>query len=703
LKESGCKSLYPPQEEALREGVLEGKNLVLAIPTAAGKTLIAEICMVKNILEKKGRCLYVVPLRALASEKCEEFKKKYAPLGISVGLATGEYDIPGNRLGRYDILIATSEKVDSLLRLRTQWLSESLSVVVLDEIHYIHDPGRGPTLEIVAARLRQVNPSLQVIALSATINNGRELAAWLDAAFVSSDWRPVPLSEGVFHMNKIIYSDHTTRSLVAAKGEPLPALVNDTIEDGGQVLVFVNSRRSTQAVARALSPHVGKSTTAEQREKLKKLAREAATALSEPTHLCSELAKAIGCGVAFHHAGLHYEQRKIVEDAFRKNLIKVICATPTLAAGMNLPARRVVIRDWLRYQSGSGMKPIPVFEYKQFAGRAGRPGYDPRGEAILIAKKDGDRERLLEEYIRADSEPIRSQLGKEGALASHILASIASGYASTMSELMSFFSLTFFAVRQDVSSLTYRIETVLQFLADEEMIAFDGEGEQIRFFPTALGTLTSRLYLDPISGIILKRGFLRLGMQAPAPEQILHLICCCPDMSVLSVGRADGEALRDEAIARAGEFLTPLDEDTEFIPETRFIQALRTAHMLDEWIEETQEDHLCQGYGVGPGDVRRFIDAAEWLLYSMEQLAGLNGMLQTRHLLKNLRQRVNYGIKEELLDLVNLKGIGRVRARSLALKGYGTLSAIRDASLKELSAVPLIGPRIAESLKKQVE
>lgn len=701
LKERGYKSLYPPQEEALKSGVLDGKNLVLAVPTAAGKTLVAELCMVKNVLEKRGRCLYVVPLRALASEKYEDFKQKYAPLGISVGMATGEYDMPGNRLGRYDILIATSEKVDSLLRLRTHWLAESLSVAVLDEIHYIHDPDRGPTLEIVAARLRQVNPSLQVLALSATIGNGRELAAWLDAALVSSDWRPVPLAEGVFYMNKIVYSDHTTRSLVAARGEPLPALVNDVLEEGGQALVFVNSRRSTQAVARTLSAHVSERATPEQQTKLKKLSREVAAVLSEPTHLCEELGAAIGCGVAFHHAGLHQDQRKMVEDAFRENLIKVICATPTLAAGVNLPARRVVVRDWLRYQSGKGMRPIPVFEYKQFAGRAGRPGYDSLGEAILIAKKNEELDKLFHDYIHAGIEPLQSQLGREGALASHILASIASDYASTVSELLDFFSLTFFAVRRDVSSLAHTIETVLQFLMDEEMIASEGSGKRTRFFPTAFGSLVSRLYLDPVSGIVLKHGLLRLGARAPKAEQILHLVCCCPDMGVLSVGRAEEERLRNDAIVRARDFLVPPAGDAE-IPETRFIQALLTAHMLGDWIEETQEDHVCGAYGVGPGDIRRFVDAAEWLLYGAEQLAGLTGMAQTRRFLRDLRRRVIYGIKEELLDLVSLKGIGRVRARSLFLSGYGTLAKIGKASLKDLSAVPYIGTRIAESVKKQV-
>jgi len=198
LLEAGYASLYPPQAEAVRSGMLKGKNLLMAVPTAAGKTLVAELCMVKSILDADGRCLYVVPLRALATEKYEEFKKRWAPLGISVGVATGEYDSPGARLARHQILVATSEKVDSLLRMRARWLAESLTVAVMDEVHYLHDPGRGPTLEFVIARLLQVNPGLQILALSATVRNAREVAAWLNAALVSSDWRPVPLLEGVY-------------------------------------------------------------------------------------------------------------------------------------------------------------------------------------------------------------------------------------------------------------------------------------------------------------------------------------------------------------------------------------------------------------------------------------------------------------------------------------------------------------------------
>lgn len=708
LVAGGYDSFYPPQEEALRSGALVGRNLVLAIPTAAGKTLIAEICMVKSILEKGGRCLYIVPLRALASEKYEDLKKKYGPLGISTGIATGEYDMPGSKLAKFDILIATSEKVDSLLRLRTRWLAESLRVVVLDEVHYIHDPSRGPTLEIIAARLRQLNPSLQMLALSATISNGRELARWLDASLVSSGWRPVPLLEGVYWGNKIYYADHTSRSLVAGRHTPVEALVNDTIDEGGQALVFVSSRRSTIAAARALGPHVRLKLSPAEKKELSKIAEEAAGVLTEPTHICVQLAEAIRHGVAFHHAGLHSEQRRLVERAFRNNLVKAICATPTLAAGVNLPARRVVIRDWQRYEMGRGMLPIPVFEYKQFAGRAGRPGYDTEGEAILVAKKERDREFLFEEYVQAGTEPLRSRLGTGGALASHVLASVASGYAGSIDEMMKFLSLTFFALQEEVESLTHIVEKIMQFLLAEKMISSGGPvrpdflpHHAAPLYPTSFGAMISQLYLDPRSGIILRDGLGAAAGAVPAPDALFHLICCCPDMDLITFGKGDYEPLLQEAdSARHTLLITPPERATE-AEEYRHLQALYTVRMIRAWITETSEEDITEEFGIGTGDLRRVTESADWLLYSAERIAGLVGADQIHPLIRELRRRVLYGIKDELLELVSLKGIGRVRARNLFRKGYRTLADIKAASVKKLSAVPTIGGRIAAGIKKQ--
>jgi len=365
LRKSGITKLYPPQSDAIKKGALNGKNLVLAVPTAAGKTLVSELCMLKSVLKEGGKCLYIVPLRALASEKYEEFKEKYGPLGVKVGLSTGDLDTVDPRLAHYDILIATSEKVDSLLRHRAKWLADIISVVVLDEIHLINDPGRGPTLEILTARLRQVKPELQALALSATIKNADEIAEWLGAELVKSDWRPVPLKKGVYYREKIKFNDGSKRAVRVKVEEDLGALAIDTVREDGQALVFVNTRRSAQAAAMLLARHVKGALSPTEREQLAAVAKTIEGALGESTRTCRQLADCVRQGVAFHHAGLHHVQRKAVEDAFKQNLIKVICATPTLAAGINLPSRRTIIRDYRRYVEPYGLQLIPVLEFHQ--------------------------------------------------------------------------------------------------------------------------------------------------------------------------------------------------------------------------------------------------------------------------------------------------------------------------------------------------
>src|SRR5213593_343648 len=253
LEGQGITQLYPPQEQAMGPA-LAGKNLVLAIPTASGKSLIAYLAILKSVL-KGGKALYIVPLRALASEKHEDLKA-FEPLGVRVGLTMGDYDRIDPTLEKFDVIIATSERADSLLRHRIGWL-KSLTVVVADEVHLMNDGDRGPTLEVTLAKLRQVNPSAQVIALSATIGNSEEIAAWLQAEHVTSEWRPVPLRTGVVFDRKIKYSDDAEEA-VKSDAEELAALVDDVIAGGGQALVFVNTRRATEGLAKKLVSTVKK-------------------------------------------------------------------------------------------------------------------------------------------------------------------------------------------------------------------------------------------------------------------------------------------------------------------------------------------------------------------------------------------------------------------------------------------------------------
>ena len=193
---SEIKELRPAQKKAVKAGLLEGRNVLVCTPTASGKTLIAELAAMKAVLEQKKKAVYIVPLKALATEKYRDFKRKYEKVA-RIALSIGNLDASDPYLAEYDVIITTSEKLDSLLRHHSPWLI-NVGVVIIDEIHLLNDPGRGPTLEILITLLRRVLKSLQIIGLSATIGNPEELAEWLGARLVEDDWRPVKLKKGVY-------------------------------------------------------------------------------------------------------------------------------------------------------------------------------------------------------------------------------------------------------------------------------------------------------------------------------------------------------------------------------------------------------------------------------------------------------------------------------------------------------------------------
>ena len=186
----------PSQEKSIKAGLLERKNLLVCTPTASGKTLIAELGMVKSILEGKGKAIYIVPLKALANEKFKDFKKRYGNY-LRIALSIGDLDSADSYLESYDLIVCTAEKLDSLIRHHAPWLRR-VATVIVDEVHLMNDPGRGPTLEILMTVLRELLKDVQVIALSATIGNPEELSEWLNANLVIDSWRPVELKKGTY-------------------------------------------------------------------------------------------------------------------------------------------------------------------------------------------------------------------------------------------------------------------------------------------------------------------------------------------------------------------------------------------------------------------------------------------------------------------------------------------------------------------------
>jgi len=201
LQKRGFEELRPSQEKSIKAGLFKDKNLLVCTPTASGKTLVAELAMLNAVFHDKGKAVYVVPLRALAAEKFKEFKKRYDSQ-MKIAISSGEIDSADSYLEKYDCIITTSEKLDSLIRHKAPWLSQ-VKVLILDEIHLLNDAGRGPTLEIIATILRKLLPKMQLIGLSATIGNPKELAEWLKAELVVDKWRPVRLDKGVYLDGKI--------------------------------------------------------------------------------------------------------------------------------------------------------------------------------------------------------------------------------------------------------------------------------------------------------------------------------------------------------------------------------------------------------------------------------------------------------------------------------------------------------------------
>ncbi|ASJ10005.1 ATP-dependent DNA helicase [Thermococcus sp. P6] len=676
----GIKELYPPQAEALKSGVLEGKNLVLAIPTASGKTLVSEIVMVSRLLSEGGKAVYLVPLKALAEEKYREFRA-WESLGLKVAATTGDYDSTEEWLGRYDIVVATAEKFDSLLRHGASWIGD-VKLVVADEVHLIGSYDRGATLEMILSHMLD---KAQILALSATVGNAEELAGWLNASLVMSDWRPVELRKGVFHLGELVWED--------GKREHYPenweSLVVDAVKKGKQALVFVNTRRSAEKEAVSLSSRISKLLTKPGTRGLKELADSI-----RDTPTGERLKTVLRGGVAFHHAGLSREERTLIENAFREGLIRVVTATPTLSAGVNLPAFRVIIRDTKRY-SGFGWTDIPVLEIQQMMGRAGRPGYDRVGEAIIVARTR-DPEELMKRYIHGKPEKLFSMLANENAFRSQILALITNFGVHNFRELIRFLERTFyFHQRKDTSTIEYKAKEVVYFLIENEFIDMDTEDE---FIALPFGKRTSQLYIDPLTAKRFRDAFPKLERN-PNPFGIFQLIASTPDMATLNAKKRELEDYLDTAYELEGELYTEIPyEDYRF---QGFAGTVKTAKVLLDWINEVPEQRIYESYGIDPGDFRRLIELADWLMYSLIELYRLfNPKKEVIECLRSLHLRLRHGIREELLELVSLPGIGRKRARALYNSGFRTKEDIKRAKVGDLLRVEGIGMGVIENLAR---
>ena len=808
----GITQLFPPQARALPNS-LDGRNLMLAIPTASGKSLVAHITMAHRLSnDLKGmRGVYIVPLKALASEKFRELSEICKSVDLKVGLAIGDRSSENNFVEDSDVLVCTSEKLDSMLRSNPS-LMDDIGIVVADEFHLLQDPSRGPTLEILLSRIRHRVEGAQILALSATVGNANDLAEWLDADLVKSEWRPIALYSGTLTGLDLRY--HSVESpggdfslpepkrLDGGVNKNLHSVLDDTTEMSKQMLVFVASRSSAQKEARELSKHVKSKLDAGGHnfsDSVTESWDEMANSLSvreSGSVTAKALANAVRGGVGFHHAGLTSSQRRVVEEGFRTGNLLCIVATPTLAQGVNLPASRVVIRDSRRWSTVAARSmPLPVMEVRQMMGRAGRPGFDEFGESFLVSKSKQDEDSLIDLYLKGEPEDVTSKLAnpgaqnaeEDGALLAHILSIVATAGIDDRDAISRFLSKTFLSSQMNPETLEARTDDVLYWLCENGMIERRGESKQVEnrikesktaereedwqdempswansataipgldlipkeeaprrltprrgpaifgfkkasmykpsdsfvpepaamtYAPTQLGARVSRLYLNPISGRIIQDGLRKAigiisgedNVGQVSPLSLLHLASCTPDFLPLWPRKNDYGAIQEVLHGREREFLSTT---TDLEEERRMKGAL----VVNSWMDEDSLDSIENDWGVQAGDLRSRVELIEWLLYAMRRILSededLGRMDRSAHKIlyesiDEVHRRVRYGCKADILGLVAIRGVGRVRARemsdTLGVNDASDLSTITERDKSRLSDLRGWSPKLVDKL-----
>ena len=677
--------------------------MLVTTPTASGKTLIAMMAAIK-IIEKGLKVIYLTPLRALATEKYHDFHVledlDITGIKIRVKIATSDYNSSGKDVEDADVIILTNEKMDSLMRHGAEWIS-NVGLFVADEVHLIGERERGPTLEMMLTNIRQLYPQSQILALSATVANSDDIADWLGCELIESNWRPTKLIEGVYEDGNIRMNDGSRFKILTSVGVRSAAIdiAIDSLKNGGQALIFADTRKRAFSLATKAAEAVYKS--------LDKSAHERAFELSskilnkgDDTELTRNLANLVAKGVAFHHAGLGPTSREIVEESFKKGIIKLLAATPTLAAGVNLPARRIILASILRYDAGYGGNiPISVLEYKQLSGRAGRPQYDTFGEAIIVADSGVSAEDLYNQYIIGSPEPLRSQLINDRAIRVHLLSTVARVPGIKKNEIYHLFESTLFSRNYEKNTVVFKVDAALSYLEEEYLI----KSKNDRYIATGFGRKTTLLYIDPLTAVEFRKAIGSLdrtttkrndGNSKSHTLGFLHMITTSADFyPKLSLRKKDFEELSSLIQHHSDELFCPISE----------YDYSRSLLALNEWIDETSDRMISDKVGVEPGDMHRMVEIGGWLTYSLYEVAKLLKREDLLTEIHNLRTRIKYGVREELIQIVALEGIGRVRARALYDAGLTDTRKLARVSDSKLAAISKIGPTVAAKLKEQLK
>ena len=665
------KEFNPAQKAVIDSGYLDDKsNYIISIPTASGKTVLGVLPALKTILNG-GKAVYAAPLLSIQNEKVKEFKA-FEENGISVGKH------PSNS----DLSVMVFESFDALTRFSWNVLRD-VDTLIIDEFHMIGEYSRGPTLEAAITRAKIINPSMRIIALSATLKNIEEIEGWLEGTCIEHEYRPVPLNKEVLDAEMFNKKN---------KNDVIVKILEKSIKDKSQALAFVSTRRFTESLATYVAKKINKKINKEQRKRFKEVSEKLLEVPKKkgslPTSTCLKLAEAAEHGIAFHHAGLFNEQKEIIEDEFRNGNILMITATPSLMYGVNLPSKTVIIRDHTRWTS-NGPQPIPVFDYEQMSGRAGRPQYDDVGYSYLIAKTMDAADNLQDFYVNGEIELTNSKLvDNKDAIYKQIIAQIASSLSKNLDDLIDFFTKTLYGYQMKNNpsmalfaedSLKYELEMALEILLQNGIIRATTEGLKT----TEFGNLIAKSNYSVETAVKIKEYI--SDIDEINVDEFIYALCETPDLPLISFkGRKSKDPVR-ERLSESGLFAVNIGN-----PEA-------TAVSLIEWINERNEYEIENKYNVYSASTRRSAYEASRLIKFAKDTSEVLGKYSNLKEFDVLTARLYYGVKNDIIPLVvGVKRLGRKRARNI-VKIFG--NDLSNVSEKELQNIDGIGPKLAEKIK----
>ncbi len=683
--------LLPAQEEAVKHGVLEGKSLIVSAPTGSGKTFIGEMAAARAA--KQGRkVLCLVPTKALAESKWEAFKSTYGPLGLRVAITTRDRRSDDRAIehGEFDILVTIPEKLRAMLG-RASALARQFGVVVADELQMLGDDHRGACYEALLTDLKVAagEAGVQFVGLSAVLGNPEDIAEWLGAETVCTTKRPVELRKGALVGGSFEFREHNTGEAGSETLMPavpvddamwLPSLVTHLVRAGETALVFVRDKatcvRVAGQIAQTLEDARATGPCAEVLAEIEAL---------EPNAVRRQLRATLAAGVAFHNADMQFPERRAIEAGFRNGGIRVLCATSSLAMGVHLPARNVVIDPvkWDCDPLGPGaLRPISVSEFENMAGRAGRPGFgEAFGRAILPAETGYVAGVLMERYVTGEVEPVRSRLASLPVIDRVLRA--AGGVAAGTEGVRAAYQQCL-AARQGAGGWTEQEEEAAERLHREALLARRSDGT---WHATPLGRLCGASGMS-FAGFSSLLCWARRCPGAPGDAVALAVAALCPDAAdrlPLSAQEARGEELaqrfRGEVASGDVEIGDALLHAEAVEPVER-LRAIKQVLALQVWTGWDETEDIERALRATAGRISAVGEGLAWLVQVLAEIGRQLGWPQAdTDRLARLASRVGAGLPEEAAGLEGLlrEGVSRSRLLQLAREGHTDCASARAA------------------------